>query len=256
MNTGKIMGKVLIEAMLKLESGLHIGATESGLEVGGIDSPVIRDPITMEPYIPGSSLKGKIRSLLEKLTDKDFNKHSGKDVYRHECSDPNCQVCRLFGSAGGKDEKNMPSRIAVRDARLTPESLEELKHIDTGLLYTEWKTENSLDRVTSAASPRQLERVPAGSLFNLSIVYTIDDEQQAEEDLKNILATLKLLEDDALGGGGSRGNGNISFSMKAIKKYPKVFYTHSDERTVKVSDMKGKRAKEIEAGKHLSEILN
>lgn len=256
MNTGKINGKVLIEATLKLESGLHIGATESGLEVGGIDSPVIRDPITMEPYIPGSSLKGKVRSLLEKLTDKEFNKNSGKGVYRHECSDPDCEVCRLFGSAGGKNDDNMPSRIAIRDARLTPESLEELKHIETGLLYTEWKTENSLDRVTSAASPRQLERVPAGSQFILTMVYTIEDEEQAEEDLKNIMAALKLLEDDALGGGGSRGNGNISFSMKSIKRYPKEFYIHSDESTVKIADMKGKKAKEINSGKHISAILN
>jgi len=255
--SGHIYGKIIISAKISLDSGLHIGGTESGLEVGGIDSPVIRDPVSQEPYIPGSSIKGKLRSLLEKVLEKDFNRLSGKEVYRHECTDQSCEVCRLFGATSGQDDgENMPSRVYLRDARLTKQSLEDLKLIETGLLYTEWKTENSLDRVTSAASPRQLERVPAGSVFELSLVYTITDQEDVKKDLKNLMATFKLLEDDALGGGGSRGNGSISFSMEEFVHYPKNYYLNSDDQSVKKIDLGKSSAKETNTIHFIDELFS
>jgi len=99
----------------------------------------------------------------------------------------------------------------VRDCHLKQESVDQLKEIDTGLYMTEWKFENGIDRITSAANPRQLERVPAGAKFEFEMVYTVEDVEQAKEDLKNLAIALAVLEDDALGGHGSRGYGKILF---------------------------------------------
>ena len=236
-------GKILIKGKIHLNTGIHIGGTSSGLEVGGLDSLVIRDPISEEPIIPGSTTKGKCRAISEKIYDKDFNKESGKEIYRHECSDTDCVVCRVFGSSGDKKGSNIPSRIIFRDAYLTEESREELKNIDTGLLYTEWKTENSLDRITAAANPRQIERVPAGSEFNFEIVYTIENLEHLDEDLNNILAAMAVLEDDYLGGGGSRGSGNIEFRIENIELFKKEFYLEGDKEKIIKENYEGKTAK-------------
>ncbi|MCY7272365.1 MAG: type III-A CRISPR-associated RAMP protein Csm3 [Phormidesmis sp. CAN_BIN44] len=107
--------------------------------------------------------------------------------------------------------RNAPARLIVRDCHLDPVSIKKLKLIDTGLNMTEWKFENGIDRTTSAANPRQVERVPAGSVFRFELEYTIDNETQVIEDLKNSAIALATLEDDALGGHGSRGYGKIKF---------------------------------------------
>ncbi|OAG26711.1 type III-A CRISPR-associated RAMP protein Csm3 [Thermodesulfatator autotrophicus] len=215
-NEKPILGKVIISGILHCETGLHIGASKENLEIGAIDSPVVRDPITREPYIPGSSLKGKMRSLLEKVLALSPNRNGGTQrnpIWRHECDmkeeAKKCKLCRLFGSTGKSGGGNWPARLIVRDAFLTDNSRENLQEIDTGLLYTEWKWENSLDRVTAAANPRQLERVPRGTEFRFEIVYTVEDLDDLNEDLENIDTALKLLEMDYLGGHGSRGYGQI-----------------------------------------------
>ena len=210
-----IMGKVLIRGTILCETGLHIGGAQESLDIGGIDAPVLRDPLTRRPYIPGSSLKGKMRALLERKTGKEFQRYSGQNVWRHECSDPACDVCRLFGATGGKDGDNLPARLIVRDCKLTDESEEKLRTIETGLQYMEWKFENALDRVTAAANPRQLERVPAGAEFEFEMVYNVEteDKEEVKEDLNNVLDLMSLLEDDFLGGHGSRGYGKIKFKI-------------------------------------------
>ena len=109
--------------------------------------------------------------------------------------------------------RNAPARLIVRDCHLDPHSAEKLKRVDTGLYMTEWKFENGIDRITSAANPRQLERVPAGAEFKFELVYTIENEEQVIEDLKNLAIALAILEDDALGGHGSRGYGKIKFQQ-------------------------------------------
>jgi CRISPR-associated protein Csm3 len=101
--------------------------------------------------------------------------------------------------------------LLVRDCHLKEDSAEQLREIDTGLYMTEWKFENGIDRVTAAANPRQFERVPAGAEFKFEMVYTVEDESQVEEDVQNLAIALKILEDDALGGHGSRGYGKIRF---------------------------------------------
>jgi CRISPR-associated protein Csm3 len=254
-----LLGKFRLESTLRVETGLHIGGGGENLDIGGLDKPVIRDPITNYPYLPGSSLKGKLRSILERLLNKSLNRPGGSGTYRYESDDledgyseidgqlipyqgaRTCQLSRVFGSTGGSGGRtktwiktsvvndqgleklgtrpingeeytsNAPARLIVRDCHLLPDSAEKLKKADTGLFMTEWKFENGLDRITAAANPRQLERVPAGSEFRFELIYTIEDATQAAEDLKHIAIALAILEDDALGGHGSRGYGKIRF---------------------------------------------
>lgn len=223
-----LQGKIMLTGTVKCVTGLHIGASKDNLDIGGIDAPVLRDPVTRAPYIPGSSLKGKLRSLFERRQGMTYDRYSGQGVYRHECVNPTCQVCRLFGAtAQRRDEgNNMPARLIVRDSLLTPESKTRLESIDTGLQYTEWKFENALDRITAAANPRQLERVPAGAEFTFEMVYNVEapDHKQTHEDLVNLLETLSLLEDDYLGGHGSRGYGKIQFALNELSGRKVEFY--------------------------------
>lgn len=268
-----LLGKFRITSTLLVETGLHIGGGGENLDIGGLDKPVIRDPLTRQPYLPGSSIKGKLRSILERLLNKPVNRPGGSGTYRYESDDlesgftevagqfiafegaRTCAVSRVFGSTGTncwikssivRDQelerlnnpaitrdgeeylkvkgRNAPARLIVRDCHLLPDSAEKLQKIDTGLYMTEWKFENGIDRITAAANPRQLERVPAGSEFKFELVYTVEDASQAVEDLKNLAIAVAILEDDALGGHGSRGYGkvrfqNFEFSYRDINQY-------------------------------------
>ncbi len=215
-----LLGKYIIRGKIKLKTGLRIGGSTLGISIGGIDLPVIRDPITNTPYIPGSSLKGKMRSLMERLLNKNLNKNIGtrnNPIYIHNCSDPQCEVCRVYGSTKTNDEDvNIPARIIVRDAFLTEKSIRILDSLETDLPYTEWKTENSLDRVTSAANPRSIERIPAGAEFEFEIIYNVEEEKHKKEDIENIFRALRLVEDDYLGGSGSRGYGKVVFRVEEV----------------------------------------
>ena len=231
-----LLGKIAIRGALECVTGLHIGASKETLDIGGIDAPIVRDPIGRAPYIPGSSIKGKLRSLLERVEQKEFNRYSGQGVHRHECSDPSCPVCRLFGSTtSGGGALNMPSRLIVRDACLTPESKQQLAQLDTGLQFSEWKFENALDRISASANPRQLERVPAGAAFEFEIVYNVEvaDASVIEADLLNMLLAMSLLEDDYLGGHGSRGYGRVHWAPKQFTARTLGYYSakSADERS-------------------------
>lgn len=231
MNTSiQLMGKVLLTGQIKAVTGLRIGGGSTGIEIGGVDNVVVRNPVTNEPYIPGSSLKGKMRSLLEKHTKAVQNRYIRKgqpQVRIHECEraeDYNsCYVCRLFGVAGER-EFATPSRIYARDVHLTRESRKELEAARTELPLTEVKWEAAIDRITSAAVPRQMERVPAGAIF-APFEFIFNFYEQGDVNLfMTFLQTLELLQDDYLGGGGSRGSGkialeNITITLKSRKYY-------------------------------------
>ena len=167
----QLQGKIFLQGTINALTGLHIGGNSGELDIGGIDNPIIRNVFNREPYIPGSSLRGKMRGLLDRHYEKDLNKPVGRDVRVHECDKPNeyndCQVCQVFGVAPIRQlrRKTMPTRLIVRDTFLTPESLDALDRADTDTDYTEIKTEVAIDRITSAATPRQQERVPAGAIF-------------------------------------------------------------------------------------------
>ncbi|MEI7988528.1 MAG: type III-A CRISPR-associated RAMP protein Csm3 [Chloroflexota bacterium] len=217
----KLSGRIIIKAIIEAKTGLHIGGSGGGLEIGGIDKAVIRDPLTNYPYIPGSSLRGKMRSQLEKYLGLPQNNRIGR-VNIHTCKTAaeydakgGCPVCHIFG-VPGEVEASGSTLLLVRDAILTEESAEKLDKAHTDFSYTELKTEVAIDRVTSAASPRNLERVPAGAKFGpVELVFNIYGAADVER-FKYILDGLQLVEDDYLGGSGSRGSGKVQFSITKV----------------------------------------
>jgi CRISPR-associated protein Csm3 len=208
-----LLGKLFLEGLIETKTGLHIGGATTGIEIGGVDTIVIRDPISNLPYIPGSSLKGKMRSLLEKLLKKEQHEEI-RDISIHKCKSAEdyktCEVCKIFGIASEVDFETMPTRIIVRDAMLTEDSKKKLEGIETDLPFTEVKWEAVIDRVTSKAMPRQIERVPAGVKFKFSVGYNVFEEED-KSIFKSVLQALELLEQDYLGGQGTRGYGQIEF---------------------------------------------
>ena len=218
--------KILIRGKIVIKTGLHIGGTNNSLGIGDMDNAVVRNPVSNEPYIPGSSLKGKMRSLLELAYGYVKSKSMGNVKFVGN-DDPNLITTRLFGSARG-DEKQRPSRIIVRDGELL--NGDDLSN--TELLYTEGKTEVVIDRITSAAMPRQLERVPAGAEFALNIVLNImeEDNQSDEEELiTQLFKSLLMVQDDYLGGSGSRGSGQVEFTIEKIEERTADFYVGKDD---------------------------
>lgn len=214
----KLLGKVVLEGVIHCETGMRIGGAREALEIGGIENIVIRDPVTEEPYIPGSSIKGKMRSLLEKAYGKEIKKE--KDI--HVCSEKDCEVCRVFGVPAGEDEEakeakeGMLTRLYVRDSRLTGATKEKLGKLELEVKYAEVKWENVINRITSKANPRQVERVPAGAEFEFEMVYNIYEKADVDF-LKYAIQALRLVEDDYLGGYGSRGYGKVNFNNIRIK---------------------------------------
>lgn len=213
-----------ITGSLDLLSGLHIGGGNDAMHIGGIDNPVIKHPNTQQPYIPGSSLKGKLRSLLEwyfGLVEYNQGKPIGYKQLSQvspEQQEPTKNLIKLFGVSGGDNlteneaREIGPSRLAFRDALISASWLDEAK--EKNWLLTEAKYENSINRITgTATNPRQTERVPAGVKFDFNLqlkVLSGDDEASL---VNTLLTGLKLLEQDALGGSGSRGYGRVKFNL-------------------------------------------
>ena len=214
---------IKFEGTLTCKTGLRIGGAREQMEIGGMDEPVIRDPVTNEPYIPGSSLKGKLRSLLEYKLGK--ISPNGEPC---GCAQDDCLICRIFGPHKQVQHGLGPSRILVRDARLSPKSKEELEKLTerTGLQFTEAKTEVLIDRRTGTAARgalRIMERVPAGASFDFRISLRIfaEDEEKGFKDkmVELIKEGLGLLKEDYLGGSGSRGYGEVEvkYSISSTK---------------------------------------
>jgi CRISPR-associated protein Csm3 len=219
----EFVGNLIIRGKFRCLTGLHIGGSKEKLEIGGVDSPVVRDPRTRYPYVPGSSLKGKLRSLLEYALG---TVPSDGEVSKDQ------NVVRLFGI--GVDEKDPnsknfvhelenigPSRLIVRDCHPTDATKKWWKTLDTDLLYTEYKSENAINRITSAANPRFIERVAAGSEFEFEMIYTqydlksgADHNSDAATDLANLRMAILLLEHNFLGKSGSRGYGRVEFRFE------------------------------------------
>ncbi len=213
-----LFGRVIISGRIRAVTGLHIGGSPGALAIGNVDMPVIRDPVTGRPYIPGSSLKGKMRSLAEKMTGAPQNRSIGKDVRIHVAESreqyDRFWVNPLFGVPGEvKFDVPAPTRLIVRDVPLDEESARNLLRVRTDMPYTEVKWEAAIDRVTSAAVPRQLERVPADTLFApMELVFSL----YLPEDIGlfgYLLTAMQLVEDDYLGGQGSRGSGKVRFEQ-------------------------------------------
>ncbi len=231
--TIKLLEFKVITGDLVVLTGLRVGAGSEALEIGGMDNPIVRDPYTNEPYIPGSSIKGKMRSLLEWREGKMKNDGSPCD-----CGSPDCYICRIFGVSAERERKTGPTRLIVRDARVSPSFLramqakkffasEQIVKGDGDVspeslvarralasFLVEAKSENFINRITAMANPRRLERVPAGTVFQLEMTYRVfamngDNGETDRRLLPKVKEAIKALENDALGGYGSRGCGRV-----------------------------------------------
>lgn len=189
-----------IKKILKVKSGIRIAGSDEEIHIGGIDKPIVKDPLTGEPYLPGSSLKGSMRSALEIAKGK-----------TKPCDCGSCSICKLFGSAS--NDKKEYTRIIVRDAFLTEKSRKMLYELlPSGV---EIKTENSINRVTGIAkSPRTFDRIPRGVEFEVNIVLRIFDVDNKDELLSTLNLALRLVELNYIGSSGSRGYGQVFFVRK------------------------------------------
>jgi len=235
----KFLGKLILEGEIQCQTGLHIGAGKGSLEIGGADNPVVKDAFGV-PYIPGSSLRGRLRSLLEQTMGLAvpsemvyLSKRRGQEVRIHQSDRPDDEICVLFGRNPGRVEKvtgeavegamASPARLTIYDAPLAVDSITPQMRENLDDELTEVKSENAVDRITSQANPRTLERVPAGARFRFRMVLDVlCPEDRAL--LARVVEGLRLLEDDALGGGGSRGNGRIAFSSLNLSWRSKDYY--------------------------------
>ena len=205
-------GKLIIKCELVVRTGMHIGGSSVFSAIGAVDSPVISDPLTGDPIIPGSSLKGKLRTLISRSVHPDIAKMP-------KFNEDGEQICRLFGSS----DPVRTARLQFADAFVS--NKEEMGAI--GL--TEIKFENTIDRESCTAKPRQIERVVPGVRFAVRIVYDVREEQELIKDMKLLAKGMKLLQMDYLGGHGTRGSGRVSFDRFEFE----CFEAQVDMETIK-----------------------
>ena len=201
-----LKGKLLIEGILTVKTGMHIGGGNDFAAIGAVDSVFVRDILTKEPIIPGSSIKGKLRTLLART-------ESGGS----ELKDINCDgevVKRMFGAAG-KGEA-LPARLQFFDLFITRGIKKVFEGLDTDTYLGEIKSENTIGRGDGVANPRQIERVPAGMQYEFKVIYNVENDEEAKEDLATLSKGIKLLSYDYLGGHGSRGYGRIGFDSLTV----------------------------------------
>lgn len=260
--TLQLAGILEIGGRIECRTGLHVGGNPDGGLGVRIDSPVVRDPMTGYPYLPGSSLKGKLRILVEWALGRFGEEKNGHPP----CSCNDCPICRVFG-VGAKNRSRGsirgPTRLVVHDA--FPEGLSRpggapvpgsaaarLESLPSALPFTEWKKENSLDRITSAASPRDVERVPAGAVFELGMTYQLFEEADAV-DLDVLFLGLQLVEKNYLGGSGSRGYGRVVFAVDRLEVLTREAFVGGSGQPVRllegvtdVGALRGTAAREVE----------
>lgn len=243
----KLLGYITISGEIEAKTGLHIGGTTDSIDKGGIDSPVIKNPVTNEPYIPGSSLRGRMRSWLEKKTAKRLYEMTDTiwmEIYKESVHKEkstilakSSKVCRVFGDSSCKEA--VPSVLVVRDALYNEATRRNGKYIQNDLPVTEAKLEIAVDRITGHALPRTIERVPVGAVFTFDLIYKVQTYENGKflnestdpefksvsdlcEDIGNILDALEAIEEfEGLGGHTSRGSGRVKFTISnvSIRKY-------------------------------------
>src|SRR6202035_3498567 len=242
----KLIGKLILEGEMRCETGLHVGAGKGSLEIGSSDNPVIKDAFG-RPYIPGSSLRGRLRSLLEQSSGLTvpaelvyLSKRKGQEVRIHQSDRPDDEIGLLFGRSPQRLDRvegealdarsATPARLTIYDSPLDQDSITPQMRENLDDEITEVKSENAIDRITSQANPRTLERVPAGARFHVRMVLDV----LCEEDkalAARLVEGLRLLEDDALGGGGSRGSGRVRFANLKLVWRSRGFYSSGGAET-------------------------
>jgi CRISPR-associated protein Csm3 len=275
-----LKGIVSIKFKLRLKTGMHIGGAKETFEIGGVDNPVIKLPMDLNlgkdengedwivpkdaPYIPGSSLKGKIRTLLEwflsepkgiegeEKTSVEYMVEKFKDNEKKigaPCECGTCSICKLFGVGNSKVVEDLlkkleklpgPPRAEFSDAYPTPESLKKLEESLGEGLYTEIKYENRINRLSGTVEKgglRNLERVPAGTEFKGEITVDIYSEEDMEL-VGKLITGLKLLENSYLGGSGSRGYGKVEFTeIKITFKDRNYFEKGTPEKEIETAPL-------------------
>jgi CRISPR-associated protein Csm3 len=243
----RLIGKLFLDAEMVCETGLHIGAGKGSLDLGGADNPVVKDAFG-RPYVPGSSLRGRLRSLLEHAdglvgpADLVYlSRRRGQEVRIHQSDDPGDEVCLLFGRSPGRMERASgdaldtttasPARLTVYDAPLDFSSITAQMRENLDDELTEVKSENAIDRITCQANPRTLERVPVGAKFKVRFVVDVLCEEDREL-VSRLIEGLRLLEDDALGGGGSRGSGRVHFAGWKLTWRGRGYYASGEAEQV------------------------
>jgi CRISPR-associated protein Csm3 len=261
----KLIGKLILEGEMLCETGLHVGAGKGSLEIGGSDNPVVKDAFG-RPYVPGSSLRGKIRSLLEQSGGLAvpselvyLSRRKGQEVRIHQSDRPDDEICLLFGRNPGRMERVQgesldtsqatPARLAVFDAPLNADSITAQMRENPDDELTEVKSENAIDRITSQANPRTLERVPMGARFRTRFVMDVLCDEDAPL-FARVVEGLRLLEDDALGGGGSRGSGRVRFAQMMLTWRSKAYYSSgaAEKELIAGADLAALQAKVVETG--------
>ncbi|HKQ06255.1 MAG TPA: type III-A CRISPR-associated RAMP protein Csm3 [Blastocatellia bacterium] len=213
----KLVKYVPITGVLTCKSGLRIGGSKDDIGIGEMDNPIIRHPITKHPYIPGSSLKGKLRTLSEYRHNK-----VAADGQPHGCKEKHCLVCRVFGPHKVTDHQHGPTRLIVRDAMLAAESQDRLAEAQAqGVNFAEVKSENWINRNTGIAGHgglRTQERVPADTKFDFTLSVRIFEEDDEQEIINFIRQALDWLPQDTLGSSGTRGYGWVQLDYKTGDK--------------------------------------
>lgn len=241
MDQTKLLGKIIISGEIIVQTGLAIGGNKAGIEIGALDNPVIKTHHG-EPYIPGSSLKGKLRSLLARAAgsnsvkkDVEISK-STNDALEKEGIQPIYKyIAPLFGYGAGEikihedtdqtdqtEQTEQTEQTAEKRSNRKGEALLKVrdaflkKEKDRNEKFTEEKMENSIHRLTGVANPRPIERVLPGTVFSLDMYLDVYDIDEAQQHLQLLDLALQLLTDDYLGGGGSRGNGKVELTNLQI----------------------------------------
>lgn len=216
---------LIVSGQLVCETGLHVGGANESIEIGGIDNIVLRDANSDLPFIPGSSLKGKMRSLMElnsSQATENIIKTRGKP-----CKCGVCLPCKIFGVSADESrvegKQSGPTRLIVRDSFPTTETLALWEENEEVVRGAEVKYENTIDRITSSANPRPSERVPRGSKFSVELVFSVYEDED-RENFKGVFEALRLLEDNYLGGSGTRGYGKISFKDITLTRRSADYY--------------------------------
>lgn len=225
----------VIKGIIRCETGLHIGGSNDTVEIGGSDNVIIRTSIDNKPYIPGSSLKGKLRSLIE-LNDADFvNDLVQKTKDKSKEPAVSSIAVKIFGGSAEDGTLEFPTRLIVRDSYPTEATVENWDKYSSVIDGAELKYENSLSRLDASAMPRNIERVPKGSEFEFEMIFSVYDEcSDVKETLPMIFNAMFLLEDNYLGGSGSRGFGQVKFNKITVTKRDKEFYKGTNKGNVLV----------------------
>ena len=218
----KLDKRIIISGTIEAVTPLHIGSGKPEVELGEVDMPILRDP-SGQPYIPGSSLKGRVRAEAEKIARKmgmdvceppDVNSMCGSKKGRVEDF---CICCRIFGTAG---KISLASKVKFRDAY-------PLERVESLLE----RTGIAIDRKTGAVAKGALytiEAVPAGTQFGLEIVA----ENLSDEELKLLKAALRSVEDSALGGSSTRGFGKVKITIESVRERTAGYYLGKEEEQV------------------------